>query len=125
MQDNSGKVIEIMPTQGTCNKCPQSVAPRLRHPEWICPYRPNGPLHGRNLQPKSTENSDVPVILYCLLPNAKYLPKVCPDSNGIDVPFQRTIELKAKEIKKVPLGLKINLPEGLCSLLMGKSSAVI
>ena len=49
---------------------------------------------------------------------------MCPDSNGIDVPFQRTIELKAKEIKKVPLGLKINLPEGLCSLLMGKSSAV-
>ena len=49
---------------------------------------------------------------------------MCLDSNGIDVPFQRTIELKAKEIKKVPLGLKINLPEGLCSLLMGKSSAV-
>ena len=48
MQDNSGKVIEIMPTQGTCNKYPQSVTPRLRHPEWICPYRPNGPLHGRN-----------------------------------------------------------------------------
>ena len=48
MQDNSGKVKEIMPTQGTGNKCPQSVAPRLRHPEWICPYRPNGPLHGRN-----------------------------------------------------------------------------
>jgi hypothetical protein len=42
---DSGKLIELLPTQGTCNKCPERVQPRLHHPEFLCPYRPGAPLH--------------------------------------------------------------------------------
>ena len=46
MQSDQGKIINILPSLGTCNKCPPSVNPRLNHPPSICPFRPTGPLHG-------------------------------------------------------------------------------
>ena len=46
MQSDHGKIIKILPSLGTCNKCPPSVTPRLNHPAMMCPFRPTGPLHG-------------------------------------------------------------------------------
>jgi hypothetical protein len=42
---DSGKRIELLPTQGTCTKCPSRISPRLHHPEALCPYRVGGPLN--------------------------------------------------------------------------------
>jgi ribosomal protein L21E len=42
---DSGKRIELLPTQGTCSKCPSRISPRLHHPEALCPYRVGGPLN--------------------------------------------------------------------------------
>jgi hypothetical protein len=47
MVDNQGKKIELIPTYGVCQACPQSVHPRLHHPEALCPYRPGGPFNKR------------------------------------------------------------------------------
>jgi hypothetical protein len=48
MQDNQGKRVEIIPTYGTCGRCPSRISPRLHHPEALCPFRPGGPLQNRN-----------------------------------------------------------------------------
>jgi dUTPase len=53
------------------------------------------------------------------------LPKLCELSNGIDIPFQKSIKLEPHETKKVPLGIKFLMPKKLCALLMNKSSALI
>jgi hypothetical protein len=45
---DSGKRIELLPTQGTCTKCPSRISPRLHHPEALCPYRVGGPLNRNN-----------------------------------------------------------------------------
>jgi hypothetical protein len=49
IRDDSGNVLEMHPTYQTCSKCPPFVKPRLRHPEFVCPYRVGGPLH-RNIK---------------------------------------------------------------------------
>ena len=48
MKDDSGKIVEIIPTYGTCSKCPSNVNPRLHHPEPLCPFRVGGPFNRRN-----------------------------------------------------------------------------
>ena len=45
IRDDTGKKLEMHPTYGVCNKCPSFVKPRLHHPEFVCPYRPGGPLN--------------------------------------------------------------------------------
>ena len=47
MRDANNRVVNVQPTQSTCNACPPTVSPRLNHPAVFCPFRPNGPLHGR------------------------------------------------------------------------------
>ena len=47
MRDDSGTVINIQPAQSTCTVCPPNITPRLCHPNFLCPYRPNGPFHNR------------------------------------------------------------------------------
>ena len=48
MRDNSGNIIEIIPTQGCCEKCPQFIKNRLHHPEDACPFRNGGVFDRRN-----------------------------------------------------------------------------
>lgn len=40
-----GEQIQLFPTQDTCTICPETIYPRLMHPESLCPYRPGAPLH--------------------------------------------------------------------------------
>ena len=44
MRDAQNKIVNVQPTQSTCNVCPGFVNPRLNHPAVFCPYRPNGPF---------------------------------------------------------------------------------
>jgi hypothetical protein len=39
IKDDAGNVKQIIPTMGTCSKCPSHVFPRLHHPEIYCTYR--------------------------------------------------------------------------------------
>lgn len=48
MRDNTGKQLVVIPTYGVCNKCPEYVKPKLRHPEVVCPYRVGGPFHKKS-----------------------------------------------------------------------------
>lgn len=48
MRDNSGNIIEIIPTQGCCDRCPQFIKNRLHHPEDACPFRNGGVFDRRN-----------------------------------------------------------------------------
>ncbi len=68
--------------------------------------------------------SDPPVVTYKLLDNANYHPKLCKYSNGIDIPLQKSLHLKPKEIKKVGLMIRFQIPKGHCALLLNKSSAL-
>jgi len=69
--------------------------------------------------------SDKPVVYYKMADNAKFRPKICDMSNGIDLPFQENILLRPNELKKVNLGVRFKLPKGHCALIMNKSSARI
>lgn len=44
MRDNNNEIVAIQPSQNTCHLCPNTVQPRLNHPPFLCPFRPNGPL---------------------------------------------------------------------------------
>ena len=44
MVSDSGVLIGIMPTHGTCTLCPSRINPRLNHPPQFCPFRKGGPL---------------------------------------------------------------------------------
>ena len=44
MVNDAGQKIDIIPTYGTCSKCPQNVQPGCHHPDSLCPYRKGGPL---------------------------------------------------------------------------------
>ena len=48
IRDDTGKRLEMHPTYGVCNKCPNFVRPRLHHPEFVCPYRQGGPLNTKS-----------------------------------------------------------------------------
>jgi dUTPase len=64
-----------------------------------------------------------PVVHYKMHPNSEILPKICEDSNGLDLPLQQFEYFQPYETKKVNLGIKFQLPENHCALLMNKSSA--
>jgi len=67
--------------------------------------------------------ADKPVIYYSMHSSAKFRPKICDQSNGIDLPFQEEIILRPNELRKVNLGIKVKLPYGHCALLINRSSA--
>ena len=49
IRDDGGNIKQIIPTMGTCNKCPANITVRLHHPEIYCPFRtPNGVFSRRN-----------------------------------------------------------------------------
>lgn len=47
IRDDKGKTLDILPTYGTCGKCPEYVKPRLHHPEAVCPYRVGGTFNSK------------------------------------------------------------------------------
>ena len=71
-----------------------------------------------------TDHSGNPPVYFTLIKNAKYLPKVCAESNGIDLPLQSTVTFQPKENKKVNMGIRFKIPDKHCGLLMNKSSAL-
>ena len=56
MRDDNGKILEMLPTYGVCNKCPEKVRPRLHHPEITCPYRLGGPFNKHVKDPTNWQN---------------------------------------------------------------------
>jgi hypothetical protein len=49
------------------------------------------------------EKSSHPTVNYKLHPEATVLPKICEDSNGLDIPLQQNEEFAPYELKKVNL----------------------
>lgn len=47
MRDDSGKILGVIPTYGTCDNCPKNLTTRLHHPPNVCPYRKGGPFENR------------------------------------------------------------------------------
>jgi hypothetical protein len=46
IRDDTGAIRQIIPTMGTCSKCPGYITSRLHHPEVYCPFRaPKGVLY--------------------------------------------------------------------------------
>jgi dUTPase len=70
------------------------------------------------------QNMNPPVIRYTLTPNAKYKPKICDHSNGLDLPFHNDVLLEPYQILKVNLGCRLQFPDHFCGLLLNKSSAL-
>ena len=68
-------------------------------------------------------NKSQPTVYFRLHPDSVYKPKICEDSNGLDLPFQEDVFLAPHELKKVNLGVQFQLPKHFCALLMNKSSA--
>jgi dUTPase len=75
------------------------------------------------IQKKEIQKEANPMVYYSLHPTATKLPKICADSNGLDIPLQETIKFEPYEIKKVNLKIKFQFPKNHCALLMNKSSA--
>ena len=46
------------------------------------------------------QNSDHPTVYYKMSLQAKFKPKICENSNGLDLPIQETITLQPYELKK-------------------------
>jgi len=59
-----------------------------------------------------------------MLPGYEFLPKLCQNSNGIDLPLQENIVIKPGETATVGLKVKLQIPENYCGLLMNRSSAL-
>ena len=85
-----------------------------------------GPLNRRTLRNRQIIriDSDIPPIKYTVTESAKYQPKICALSNGIDLPLQADATTETIQAKKVNLGVKFIIPEKHCGLLMNKSSAL-
>ena len=64
-----------------------------------------------------------PVVHFSLHKTANILPKICDDSNGLDIPLQEDVHFEPYELKKVNLGIKFQIPKNHCALLLNKSSA--
>jgi dUTPase len=71
------------------------------------------------------KKSKFPFVFYKLNDDTIYEPKICNDSNGLDIPFQNKIILKPYELQKSNLGIKFKFPKHYCGILMNKSSARI
>ncbi|RPH76321.1 MAG: hypothetical protein EHM77_09320, partial [Planctomycetaceae bacterium] len=82
-------------------------------------------VHPTYLKIVDNQNSAPPLVLYHLQDSAQYMPRVCENSNGLDIPLQETVHFKPYELKKVNLGIKFIFPKNYCALLMNKSSARI
>jgi dUTPase len=67
--------------------------------------------------------SRVPEVLFDIHPTANFLPKICENSNGLDIPLQEKLFLHPAELSKVNLKIRFQLPKHYCGLLMNKSSA--
>lgn len=78
--------------------------------------------HNHTEIPKSNPETQ-PIVFYRLHARSQYLPKICPDSNGLDLPFQEDVILQPHQVLKVDLGVQFQLPKHFCALLMNKSSA--
>jgi dUTP pyrophosphatase len=65
----------------------------------------------------------VPLVHYQLHPDSTILPNICKESNGLDLPLQDHVHFLPFELKKVNLGIKLQIPQNHCALLMNKSSA--
>ena len=64
-----------------------------------------------------------PIAYYSLHPEAKILPKICNNSNGLDIPLQEDVNFTPFEKKTVDLKIRFQFPKNHCALLMNKSSA--
>jgi len=62
-------------------------------------------------------------VFYHLHPESTILPKICPSSNGLDLPLQKIELFEPHELKKINLGIKFQIPTNYCALLINKSSA--
>jgi dUTPase len=71
----------------------------------------------RKLQP-----SNEPVITYQLRPEAEMSPKLCLNSNSMDIPIQTDELFQPYELKKVDLAIKFQIPRNYCALLRSKTS---
>ncbi len=60
--------------------------------------------------------SSTPLVRYQLAPDAEYLPKICPDSNNLQIPHQETIHFQPHELKKINLYIRFILPKNYCAL---------
>jgi dUTPase len=64
-----------------------------------------------------------PLVFYNLHPDSTLLPKICENSNGLDLPLQHDVYMEPHELKKINLGIQFQLPIHYCALLLNKSSA--
>jgi len=74
---------------------------------------------------KLIATSNKPTIFFKLAEKATFLPKLCENSNGLDLPFQEEINLEPHELRKVSLSIQIQLPANHFALLLNKSSASV
>ncbi len=66
---------------------------------------------------------DSPKVRYNLDPTAELSPKLCLESNGLDIPIQEDEIFEPYELKKVNLRIRFQFPKHYCALLLNKSSA--
>jgi dUTPase len=66
---------------------------------------------------------DNPKVKYNLHPTAELSPKICLQSNGLDIPLQEDEIFAPYELKKVDLKIRFQFPKNYCALLINKSSA--
>jgi dUTPase len=64
-----------------------------------------------------------PKVRYNLHPTAEFSPKICLQSNGLDIPLQEDEIFAPYELKKVDLKIRFQFPKNHCALLINKSSA--
>jgi len=77
-----------------------------------------------NIQSDNTNQSDfTPTLIYTMSKQAKYLPSLCENSNGIDLPMQEALIINPGEVIKTNLRISFKIPKHHCGLLLGKSSA--
>jgi dUTPase len=63
------------------------------------------------------------LVYFQLHEDSTFLPKICENSNGLDLPLQTDTYFQPFEVKPINLGIKFQLPKDYCALIMNKSSA--
>jgi ribosomal protein L21E len=117
---DSGKRIDLLPTQGTCSNCPSRISPRLHHPEALCPYRVGGPLNkNRNWQSLPPDNSDIYTLEYKL--SNKNLPFFPEIENGKELKLSlvKDVVLKPKETVSHDFGITLNIKDHHVGVVLG------
>ncbi|MEI7489024.1 MAG: reverse transcriptase domain-containing protein, partial [Chryseobacterium sp.] len=64
-----------------------------------------------------------PVVYFHLKETADLSPKICVESNGLDIPLQQDETFQPYELRKIDLQIRFQFPKHHCALLMNKSSA--